>query len=110
MAANDGDCCCTLPLPLSDEALLRLYDRNGGSGAETSSASPLSGFLAFINLCQISGEVQSLQAPSAMQDLGTKAGTERVRKLALHQEKVLEEWLKDLPDELRSLDRYVKTC
>jgi hypothetical protein len=108
MAVNDNDCCCTLPLPLCDEELVHFYNRDGASDAQSSSASTLSGFLAFISLCQISGQVQSLQAPSVIRDLGTKSGTERVRKLALDQEKILEEWLKDLPDELRSLDRCVQ--
>ena len=106
MAANDNDCCCTLPLPLCDEALVRFYEQDESLDLQSSCTLTLSGFLALISLCKISGQVQSLQAPSEMKDLGTRTGKERIRKLALNQEKILEEWLRDLPEELRSIDKY----
>lgn len=106
MAANDGDFRCTLPLPFRDEDLEISFSQGWSLDNQPISSSPLSGFLDFSRLCQISGQVQSLQAPSEIRDLGNKTGQRRVMDLALDQEKSLDEWLKNLPDSLRSSDKY----
>ncbi|RKK88301.1 hypothetical protein BFJ69_g157 [Fusarium oxysporum] len=59
-----------------------------------------SGFLSVF--FAVSGEVQSIQSPTEIRDLGTKVGQKRVMDLALGQEKSLDIWLKDLPEHLQS--------
>ncbi|ENH67190.1 Putative transcriptional regulatory protein C3C7.04 [Fusarium oxysporum f. sp. cubense race 1] len=102
MAANDSDCCCALPLPLGDEEVDTLYSLEGTLDHDMNPRSALSGFLDLIGLCKVSGEVQSIQSPTEIRDLGTKVGQKRVMDLALGQEKSLDIWLKDLPEHLQS--------
>ncbi|EWY83518.1 hypothetical protein FOYG_13326 [Fusarium oxysporum NRRL 32931] len=102
MAANDSDCCCALPLPLGDEEVDTLYSLEGTLDHDMNPRSAVSGFLDLIGLCKVSGEVQSIQSPTEIRDLGTKVGQKRVMDLALGQEKSLDIWLKDLPEHLQS--------
>ncbi|EXK28400.1 hypothetical protein FOMG_15379 [Fusarium oxysporum f. sp. melonis 26406] len=102
MAANDSDCCCALPLPLGDEEVDTLYSLEGTLDHDLNPRSAVSGFLDLIGLCKVSGEVQSIQSPTEIRDLGTKVGQKRVMDLALGQEKSLDIWLKDHPEHLQS--------
>ncbi|KAF5597499.1 transcriptional regulatory [Fusarium subglutinans] len=106
MAANDSDCYCALPLPLGDEELDTLYSVEGTLDHDMNQRSALSGFLDIIGLCKVAGEVQSIQSPGEIRDLGRKAGQKRVMDLALGQEKSLDSWLKDLLEHLQSYERY----
>ncbi|KAL2671284.1 hypothetical protein Neosp_013864 [[Neocosmospora] mangrovei] len=69
--------------------------------------SPLSGFLAFTQLCQISSRIQNLQSPARIASLGSPQGRRRMVKLAKEIEKSLDEWLDGLPDEIRFSAKYV---
>ncbi|KAL7766955.1 hypothetical protein ACKLNR_004871 [Fusarium oxysporum f. sp. zingiberi] len=106
MAANDSDCCCALPLPLGDEEVDTLYSLEGTLDHDMNPRSAVSGFLDLIGLCKVSGEVQSIQSPTEIRDLGTKVGQKRVMDLALGQEKSLDIWLKDLPEHLQSSESH----
>ncbi|CVK95812.1 uncharacterized protein FMAN_13738 [Fusarium mangiferae] len=106
MAANDSDCSCALPLPLADEELDTLYNVEGTLDNGMNQRSALSGFLDLIGLCKVSGEVQSIQSPSEISELGSKVGQKRVMDLALGQERSLDIWLKDLPEHLQSSESY----
>ncbi|KAJ4229002.1 hypothetical protein NW759_003723 [Fusarium solani] len=102
MAANDGDCCCALPRSISDEELeAACASPEGLDEQPVSSKSPLSGFLAFTQLCQISSRIQNLQAPARAASLSSPQGGRRMVKLAKDIEKSLDEWLDGLPDEIR---------
>ena len=105
MPANDSDCSCALPLPLGDEELDTLYSVEGTLDNDMNQRSALSGFIDLIRLCKVSGEVQSIQSPSEISELGSKIGQKRVMDLALGQERSLDIWLKDLPEHLQSSER-----
>lgn len=108
MAANDGDCCCALPRSTSDEELeAACASPEGLDEQPVSSKSPLSGFLAFTQLCQISSRIQNLQAPARVASLSSPQGGRRMVKLAKDIEKSLDEWLDGLPDEIRFSAKYI---
>lgn len=101
MAAHDSDCLCALPLPVADEDLLSACQDAGPSISQPVSTLPLTGFLAFARLCQISGKVQRLHSPSRLAGLGTPGEARRTSKLVMNLDKSLSEWLSSLPDEIR---------
>lgn len=108
MAANDGDCCCALPRSISDEELEAACARPEGLDEQSvSTKSPLSGFLAFIQLSQISSTIQNLQSPAKLASLGSPQGRRRMVRLAKDIEKSLDEWLDGLPDEIRFSAKYL---
>ncbi|KAF2020211.1 hypothetical protein BU24DRAFT_477361 [Aaosphaeria arxii CBS 175.79] len=99
-AINDNDCSWELPLLISDEHLIDSHALENTPQDGLSSPTPLSGFIRFIRLCQISGQVHSIQAPSEVRDLGPRARRGRIMKLALDQERDLEDYAKELSDNL----------
>lgn len=108
MAANDGDCSCALPRSISDEELEAACSRPEDLVEQpTSSKSPLSGFLAFTQLCRISSRIQDLQTPVRIASIGSTQGRGRMVKSAKDIEKSLDEWLDGLPDEIRFSAKYL---
>ncbi|CAG9952688.1 unnamed protein product [Clonostachys rosea f. rosea IK726] len=101
MAINDCDCCCDLPMPVADEELEAACNRATPFDDGLPATSPLSGFLAFAQLCQISGKVHSLQSPTRIASLNTPRGQKRMMALGKKLEKMLDVWLNGLPDEIR---------
>ncbi|RSL64574.1 hypothetical protein CEP53_004012 [Fusarium sp. AF-6] len=109
-AANDSDCSCALPRSILDEELVAALGHSEGlNEGPASSKSPLSGFLAFTQLCQISSRIQHLQAPARLASLNSPQGRRRMVRSANEIEKSLDDWLDGLPDEIRfsanTLDR-----
>lgn len=107
MAINDCDCCCDLPMPVADEELEAACNRATPFDDGLPATSPLSGFLAFAQLCQISGKVHSLQSPTRIASLNTPRGQKRMMALGKKLEKMLDVWLNGLPDEIRFSAKYV---
>lgn len=104
MAVDDKDCCCELPLDVSDEALER-YCQDSSRDARVlhDALPPLTGFLAFARLCQISVRIQQLGSPLRLRKLAspnlqkTRKYLSRVASL----DQALRNWLETLPDSVR---------
>jgi hypothetical protein len=105
VAIHEKDCCCELPMDMSDEDL-EMYcaryeakDDANKPKVDKASSSPLTGFIAFARLCQISGRVQQLGSPLRLRALksfsSNKAKKYLSRVSAL--DHALHEWPKQLP-------------
>ncbi|KAH7145685.1 fungal-specific transcription factor domain-containing protein, partial [Dactylonectria estremocensis] len=101
MAAHDTDWRCALPLAVADEELEKACEHPALLLHREASTLPLSGFLAFAQLCHISGKVQSLHSPSRLASLGTPEGASRHMIYVAKLDKSLNEWLTSLPDQIR---------
>ncbi|KEY64028.1 hypothetical protein S7711_11145 [Stachybotrys chartarum IBT 7711] len=65
------------------------------------SSSPLTGFLAFTQLCHIGGKIQKLHSPSRMRRLRDPRKFEQFLRSVASLQKLLDKWLAELPDEIR---------
>jgi hypothetical protein len=100
MAAQDADCHCELPLDLSDEDL-EDYCRSGRSPEQPGASTPMTGFVAFARLCRIGGKIQQLYSPSRIREVANPAKAKRYLRTIGALDKLLNEWLASLPDEIR---------
>ena len=103
MAVQERDCFCELPLDLSDEDLDRHCSSKGKSFVALGRRRPLTGFLCFARLCQLSGRIQQLGSPLRLRRPSSHNAEKTAKYLsrvsAHHQ--ALREWLNTLPDNVR---------
>ena len=108
MAVHDEDCCCEMPLNMSDE-LLEQYSRAFGREPRPNyqvppdPSPPLSGFLAFARLCRIAGRIQRLNSPHSIRKLASanpSKAQKLVTRVAAHSQ-ALRAWSETLPQDVR---------
>ncbi|CAI6014040.1 unnamed protein product [Clonostachys chloroleuca] len=103
MAADDSDCHCDLPLDKKDEEL-EVYFQNAEPSVESptmTTSSPMTGFVAFIQLCHIGGKIQKLHSPSRIRELQDAKKARKFLRSVVSLQRALDRWLAGLPDDVR---------
>ncbi|GLA30696.1 hypothetical protein AnigIFM63326_009130 [Aspergillus niger] len=90
MAATLDDCCCELPSTDGDSA-------------------PMSGFVAFTRLCRIAAEVHRIHGSPPVRGGSWTARWQRLRPTVDQLVGELDNWLQDLPDEIRFSANRIQT-
>ncbi|KFA71066.1 hypothetical protein S40288_05515 [Stachybotrys chartarum IBT 40288] len=103
MAADDSECYCELPKSIGDDDLENYLHvaKTAEESLSEPSSSPLTGFLAFTQLCHIGGKIQKLHSPSRMRRLRDPRKFEQFLRSVASLQKLLDKWLAELPDEIR---------
>jgi hypothetical protein len=103
MAADDSECYCELPKSIGDDDLENYLhvSKTAEESLSEPSSSPLTGFLAFTQLCHIGGKIQKLHSPSRMRRLRDPRKFEQFLRSVASLQKLLDKWLAELPDEIR---------
>jgi hypothetical protein len=102
MAADDMDCHCVLPLPLSDA---ELESSSSAHPRQPATPSPMAGFLALCSLSRIAGRIQRLHAPSRIRQLSRpqpQKHRDRFFRSVSSLQASLERWLERLPADIRT--------
>src|SRR5687768_11751497 len=101
MTAQDDDCQCNLPRPLTDAELeAHAATRQLPSHRTMPSHSTMAGFIAFSELCKISGRIQRLHSPLQIRRLAVREKHERFYRSVHKLQRSLDDWQDKLPREL----------
>jgi len=104
MGVEDSDCNCEIPLDLDDDELELYCKEQPDLRIKPATPSQLAGFIAFSNLCQISGKVIRAVNPLRWQKGRRRSTTSRLsgkEKLFESLDAELFEWLNTVPDSIR---------
>ncbi|KAK5121035.1 hypothetical protein LTR85_005819 [Meristemomyces frigidus] len=95
MASDDADCTCDLPSETDD-------DESSDSADNTPAATPMSGFVAFAELCEIASEVvRSTRALRRSRHNGRLSTARNTHETTISLSEDLQLWLEKLPDSIR---------